>query len=72
MVSPPAGGEGSALPLGLTVDRSVRDESQREASPILFPCPGSQAVFKDASCHPWDNLDVYAFPPFPLVGRVVA
>ena len=31
-----------------------------------------QAVFKDALRHTWDTLDVYAFPPFPLVGRVVA
>ena len=41
VVSPPTGGERFASSLGLTVDRSVRDESQREASPILFPCPGS-------------------------------
>ena len=34
--------------------------------------PDPQAVFEDAFHHPWDNLDVYAFPPFPLVGRVVA
>ena len=31
-----------------------------------------QAVFEDAFRHPWANLDLYAFPPFPLVGRVVA
>ena len=34
--------------------------------------PDPQAVFEDAFRLPWDNLDVYAFPPFPLVGRVVA
>ena len=34
--------------------------------------PDPQAIFEDAFRHPWDNLDVYAFPPFPLVGRVVA
>ena len=34
--------------------------------------PDPQAVFKDAFRHTWDNLDLYAFPPFPLVGRVVA
>ena len=34
--------------------------------------PGPQAVFEDAFHHPWDNLDLYAFPSFPLVGRVVA
>ena len=31
-----------------------------------------QAVFEDAFRHPWDNLDLYAFPPFPLIGWVVA
>ena len=41
VVSPPSGGEGPASPLGLAVDRSVRVELQRQASPILFPCPGS-------------------------------
>ena len=41
MVSPPAGGESSALSLGLTDNRSVRNESQRKASPIPFPCAGS-------------------------------
>ena len=41
MVSPPSGGEGPASPLGFAVDRSVRDEFQRQASPMLFPCPGS-------------------------------
>ena len=34
--------------------------------------PDPEAVFKDAFRHPWDNLDLYAFPPFSLVGRVVA
>ena len=34
--------------------------------------PDPQAVFEDAFRHPWDNLDLYAFPPFPLVERVVA
>ena len=34
--------------------------------------PDLQAVFEDAFRHPWDNLDLYTFPPFPLVGRVVA
>ena len=34
--------------------------------------PDPQAVFEDAFRHPWNNLDVYAFPPFHLVERVVA
>ena len=34
--------------------------------------PDPQAVFQDAFCHPWNDLDLYAFPPFPLVGQVIA
>ena len=40
--------------------------------PYCYLVPDPQAVFEDAFRHPWDNLDLYAFPPFPLVGRVVA
>ena len=46
--------------------------SQREASPILFPCPDPQAVFEDAFRHPWSDLDLYMFLPLPLDRRVVA
>ena len=34
--------------------------------------PDPKAVFEDAFRHPWDDLDLYAFPPFPLIGRVIA
>ena len=34
--------------------------------------PDPQAVFEDAFRHPWDDLDLYAFPPFALIGRVIA
>ena len=34
--------------------------------------PDSQAVFEDAFQHPWDDLGLYVFPSFPLVGRVIA
>ena len=34
--------------------------------------PDPQAVFEDAFRRPWSDLDLYVFPPFPLVGRVVA
>ena len=41
-----------------------------------YPCtalvPDPQAVFEDAFRHPWNDLDVYAFPPFHLVERVMA
>ena len=41
MVSPPSGGESPASSLALAVDRPIHDELQREASPVLFPCPRS-------------------------------
>ena len=34
--------------------------------------PDPQAVFEDAFRHPWHDLDLYSFPPFALVGRVIA
>ena len=34
--------------------------------------PDPHAVFEDAFRHPWDDLDLYAFPPFSLIGRVIA
>ena len=34
--------------------------------------PDTQAVFEDAFRYLWNHLDVYAFPPFHLVERVVA
>ena len=39
--------------------------------PVLL-VPDPQAVFEDALRHPWDDLDLCAFSPFPLIGRVVA
>ena len=34
--------------------------------------PDPQAVFEDAFRHLWDDLDLYAFPSFPLIGQVIA
>ena len=34
--------------------------------------PDHQTVFEDAFRHRWENLALYTFPPFLLVGRVVA
>ena len=34
--------------------------------------PDDQAALEDAFRHPWDNLDVYAFPPFALHGKVLS
>lgn len=29
------------------------------------------AAAEDALQHPWDNLDIYAFPPFCLIRQVI-
>ena len=34
--------------------------------------PDDQATLEDAFRHPWDDLDVYAFPPFALLGKVLS
>ena len=72
VVSPPSGGEGTSSYVGQSVDRPVRDLPQREAALYCSLVPDPQAVFEDAFRHPWDDLDLYAFPPFALVGRVIA
>ena len=64
VVSPPAGGDCSAACLGLTVTGLVRYAPHRDASPILFPPPGSPGSLQGCVSPSLDNLDVYAFPPF--------
>ena len=34
--------------------------------------PDDQAALEDAFRHPWDNLDVYAVPPFALLRKVLS
>ena len=72
VVSPPSGGESTSSCVEQSVNRPVCDLPQREAAPVLSLVPDPQAVFEDAFRHPWDDLDLYAFPPFALVGRVIA
>ncbi|XP_068240092.1 uncharacterized protein [Palaemon carinicauda] len=35
------------------------------------PVPDPVAAFEEAFQHPWDNLDVYAFPPFRMLRQVL-
>ena len=73
VVSSPTGGEITASRVGQPVDRPLCDTSLNAKLPLYCSLvPDPQAVFEDAFRHPWDDLDVYAFPPFPLVSRVVA
>ena len=57
---------------GVADHRPVRDPPQREAFLYCSLIPDPQAVFEDALRHPWKDLNVYVFPPFRLVERVVA
>ena len=71
--SPPSGGEGTPELVGLAVDQPVRVETQRSQLPVYCSLvPDDQAALEDAFRHPWDNLDVYAFPPFALLGKVLS
>ena len=72
VVSPPSGGEVTASCLGQSIDRPLCDVPQCETAPVLLASPGSPGRLEDAFQHPWDDLDLYAFPPFRLVGQVIA
>ena len=72
VVSPPSGGEVTASVWG---NPSIDLFATCLNVKLPLYCslvPDPQAVFEDAFRHPWDDLDLYAFPPFPLVGRVIA
>ena len=64
VVPPPAGSEEDHPHLGVSDNRPIRNTPQCEAAPVLLPDSRPR--------HPWNHLDVYAFPPFHLVERVVA
>ena len=71
VVSSPSGGEVTASRLGQSVD--IFATCLNAKLPLYCSLvPDPQAIFEDAFRHPWDDLDLYAFPPFPLIGRVVA
>ena len=72
VVSSPAGGEGPFRRWGSPlIDLFATSLNAK----LLLYCslvPDPQVVFEDAFRHLWSGLDLYAFPSFPLVGRVVA
>ena len=72
VVSPPSGGESTSSCWG---NPSIDLFATCLNAKLPLYCslvPDPQAVFEDAFRHPWDDLDLYAFPPFALVGRVIA
>ena len=70
--SPPSGGEGTPELWG---SPSIDLFTSRLNAQLPVYCslvPDDQATLEDAFRHPWDNLDVYAFPPFALLGKVLS
>ena len=73
VVSPPSGGESTSSYVGQSVDRPVRDLPQREAAPVLLACPGSTGRLRGCVSSSLGRPGpLPAFPPFALVGRVIA
>ena len=73
VVSPPSGGESHFFVLSGNPSIDLFATCLNAKMPLYCSLvPDPQAVFEDAFRHPWDDLDLYAFPPFPLVGRVIA
>ena len=52
-------------------DPSFCDLPDREASSVLSPAYASRIAGTDALLQPWDDLQVYAFPPIAVVRRVL-
>ena len=70
VVSPPSGGE-------ITASRNPSIGLFATSLNVKLPLycslvPDPRAVFEDAFRHPWDDLDLYRFPPFALIGQVIA
>ena len=52
-------------------DPSFCDLPDREASSVLSPDSDSRVAGMDALLQPWDDLQVYAFPPIAVIRRVL-
>ena len=72
VVSPPSGGESTSSCVGQSVNRPFSTCLNAKLPLYCSLVPDPQAVFEDAFRHPWNDLDLYAFPPFALVGWVIA
>ena len=73
VVSPPSGGQGTSSCVWGNPSIDLFATCLNAKLPLYCSLvPDPQAFFEDAFRHPWDDLDLYAFPPFALVGRVIA
>ena len=72
MVTLSSGSEGSTAQVGFPTLDLFATHLNAKLPLYCSLIPDPQSALEDAFRHPWNNLDTYAFPPFHLVGRVVA
>ena len=65
------GGSRSPGPQMASGDPSFCALPDREASGVLLPASDSRIAETDALLQPWDDLQVYAFPPIVVVRKVL-
>ena len=70
-LDPPSGGSRSPGPQMTSGDPSFCAPPDREASGVLLPASDSRIAGTDALLQPWDDLQVYAFPPIVVVRKVL-
>ena len=70
-LDPSPGGSRSTGPQMGSGDPSFCDLPDREASSVFSPASDSRIAGTDALLQPWDDLQVYAFPPIAVIRRVL-
>ena len=70
-LDPSPGGSRSTGPQMASGDTSFCDLPDREASSVLLLASDSQIAGTDALLQPWDDLQVYAFPPIVVIRKVL-
>ena len=72
MVSPSGGIQPPLSSLAPSPGRRVCDQVNCKLTKFVSPVPDSNAWAVDALTVSWEDLDMYAFPPVSLLGKVVS
>ena len=72
MVPSSGGAQPSGSDLAPSPSGHVCNKVQLQTSPYVSPVPDPNAWAVDALTVSWENLDMYAFPPVALLGKVVS
>ena len=70
-LDPSPGGSRSTGPQMASGDPYFCDLPDREASSVFLPASDSRIAGTDALLQPWDDLQVYAFPPIVVIRKVL-